>query len=77
MVQQVHSTLSRLLDTSNATGRMVAGVLASLAEVGVGAWSGTSGSGAGSASGTRTVHRTAQGARQIESRSSAENARER
>ena len=51
------------IDTSNATGRMVAGVLASLAGVGAGVGPGTANSSAGRTPGAWPIHRSAQGAR--------------
>jgi hypothetical protein len=70
------------IDTSNSTGRIVAGALACLAELELELnsnwnWPGTSGGSARSASGVRAKHRAAKGARQAQSRSGAADARER
>jgi DNA invertase Pin-like site-specific DNA recombinase len=65
------------IDTSNATGRMVAGVLASLAELELELGRGAASSGPRGATGTRPGHRTTQGARQVQGRACAPNARQR
>ena len=54
------------IDTSNAAGRMVAGVLASLAELELELGQGTAHGIAGCTSGTRAVHRSPEGAGSVE-----------
>ena len=65
------------IDTSNATGRMVAGVLAQPGRTGVGARPGTPGRRTRGTPGTRPSHRSTQGAGQVEGCARAPDARQR